>query len=404
VSSETPATRPYWYLGGGDAIRAIACLGILCFHLSTGALYVTGDLAGAGGTLTWMTAYGEAGRIALRTASTGFYLFFVLSGFLVAAPFVSAFVEGRPRPRLKPYFRNRALRLLPAAWLLFAFVLVRYGSRGAGPGELLAMFTFTDDHVDHPLSTLVGQTWTLRVDLTFYLLVPIAAALAIRLLGGRLGIEGRRRAVWLGAVAVGAVSLAFAHFASPSVGAARSPVMLLCLFMPGVMLAAALAGRPRQAPPRRLFAIATAVSCLGVAVLVSFPRDALSLPIKLVIVGGGAGMALGGLILLERHTGHAWRWMESRPVRWVGRRSYGLYLWHLVLMAELSLLLEGAESPGWTYVTLLALVIPATLVVSALSYRFVERPAMRLRDRGPRRAPAAEEAPPATAVPAASTA
>jgi peptidoglycan/LPS O-acetylase OafA/YrhL len=404
-------SRPYWHLNGGDAIRAIACMGILCFHVSTGALFITGDLAGAGGSHTWMTAYGELGRIALRTASTGFYLFFVLSGFLVTAPFVSAFVEGRPRPRLRPYFRNRALRLLPAAWLLFAFVLVRHGSRGAEWHELLAMFTFTDDHVDHPLATLVGQTWTLRVDLAFYVLVPVAATLAIRLLGGRLGVAGRRRAVWAGAAAVAGISLAFAHTVAQTVATTRSPVTLLCLFMPGVALAALLAGRPKGRPPARVKAIATAVSCLGVALLVSFPRDTLSLPVKLVIVGGGAGMALGGLVLLERHAGHAWAWMESRPVRWVGRRTYGLYLWHLVLVAELSVLFSGAEGPMRTYAALLPLVIATSLVAAALSYRFVERPAMRLRDRGTGRPqlateapPAPEEAPPAARVPAASAA
>jgi len=107
VANEETAKRPFWYLGGGDAVRAIACLGIVCFHVATGALYVSGNLDGAGGQFTWTTGYGEAGRIALRSASTGFYLFFVLSGFLVSAPFVAAFVEGRPRPRLLPYFRNR---------------------------------------------------------------------------------------------------------------------------------------------------------------------------------------------------------------------------------------------------------------------------------------------------------
>ena len=404
MSGATPDARPYWHLRGGDAVRAIACLGIVCFHVATGALFVTGDLAGSGGSLTWMTAYGEAGRIGLRTASTGFYLFFVLSGFLVAAPFVSAFVEGRPRPRLSPYFRNRALRLLPAAWLLFAFVLLRHGTRGAGWDELLSMFTFTDDHVDHPLSTLVGQTWTLRVDLTFYLLVPLATALAIALFGGRLGTKGRRRAVWVGAGAVTAVALAFAAALPPSVGSGRSPAVLICLFMPGVALAAALAGRRERAAPARLPAIATALSCAGVLLLVLFPRDPLSFPMKLVVVGVGAGMALGGLVLLETQAGRAWRWMQSRPVRWVGQRTYGLYLWHLVLMAELSALFRGAESPRWTYAVLLPLVIVTSFAVAALSFRFVERPAMRLRDTRARRAPSAEEAPPATRVPAASTA
>ena len=403
MTVESSAARPFWYLEGGDAVRAIACLGIVCFHVATGALFVTGNLAGAGGALTWMTGYGEAGRIALRTASTGFYLFFALSGFLVAAPFVSAFVEGRPRPRLVPYFRNRALRLVPAAWLLFAFVLIRYGTRGADWRELLWMFTFTDDHVDHPLSTLVGQTWTLRVDLTFYVLVPIAATLAIRLLGPRLGVKGRRRAVWAGAGAVVAFALVLAAMLEPTVGSGRTPAVLICLFMPGVCIAAALAGRSPRTPPKRLPALATAISLLGVVVLVAYPRDPLPLSAKLAVVGIGAGMALGGLVLLETQVGRAWGWMGTRPVRWVGRHTYGIYLWHLVMMAELSTLFQGATSPARTYALLLPMVLASTLVVAMISFRLVEKPAMRLRHRTTRPA-APEHAPPAAPVPAASTA
>jgi peptidoglycan/LPS O-acetylase OafA/YrhL len=404
VAGQTPGARPFWYLQGGDAVRAIACLGIVFFHLATGALFITGDLAGAGGSLTWATAYGEGGKVALRTASTGFYLFFVLSGFLVAAPFVSAFVEGRPRPRLMPYFRNRALRLLPAAWLLFAFVLVRHGTRGAGLGELAAMFTFTDDHVDHPLSTLVGQTWTLRVDLAFYVLVPVAATLGIRLLGTRLGVAGRRRAVWAGAAAVTAVSLTCAHLLTPTVGMTRSPAVLICLFMPGVALAAALTGREPRPAPARLPMLAALLSSAGVLVLIAYPRDPLPLSAKLAVVAIGAGMALGGLVLLETQTGRAWGWMRSRPVRWVGRHTYGVYLWHLALMAELAVLFRGAENPAWVYAGLVPLVLSASFAVAAVSFRLVERPAMRLRHRSGRAATTPEEAPPATPVPAASTA
>ncbi len=403
MTVESSRARPFWYLEGGDAVRAIACLGIVCFHVATGALFVTGNLAGAGGALTWMTGFGETGRIALRTASTGFYLFFALSGFLVAAPFVSAFVEGRPRPRLVPYFRNRALRLVPAAWLLFAFVLIRYGSRGADWRELLWLFTFTDDHVDHPLSTVVGQTWTLRVDLTFYVLVPVAATLAIRLLGQRLGVKGRRRVVWAGAGAVAAAALVLADMLEPSVASGRTPAVLICLFMPGVALAAALAGRSARMPPKRLPALATAISLVGVVVLVAYPRDPLPLSAKLAVVGIGAGMALGGLVLLETQVGRAWGWMRSGPVRWVGRHTYGIYLWHLVMMAELSTLFQGATSPARTYALLLPLVLASTLVVAMISFRLVEKPAMRLRHRTSKPA-APEHAPPAAPVPAASTA
>jgi peptidoglycan/LPS O-acetylase OafA/YrhL len=377
-----PAKRPFWFIEGGDAVRAIACLGIVCFHVGTGALFASGNLDTAGGAYNWTTGYGELGRIALRSASTGFYLFFMLSGFLVSAPFVAAFVEGRPRPRLIPFLRNRILRLLPAAWLLFAFVILRHGTNGAGVGELLGMFTFTDDQVDHPLAAFVGQTWTVRVDMTFYLLVPVASALAVTLLGSRLGVTGRRRAVWAGAALAALVPLTVSGLVPTTTGATRSPAILLFLFMPGVALAAALAGRERPAPGRRgVAALATGVSLAGVLILIGFPRDTLSLPIKLVIVGLGAAMALGGLVMVERRIGRPWRWMQSRPVKWIGRRTYGVYLWHLAVMSELYALFGPSPHTGRTYVMLLPLVLLGTMVVAGLSWRCVERPAMRLRSR-----------------------
>jgi peptidoglycan/LPS O-acetylase OafA/YrhL len=396
VATQDTAKRPFWYLDGGDAVRALACLGIVCFHVGTGALYASGNLEGSGGHFTWATGYGEAGHILLRSASTGFYMFFVLSGFLVSAPFVAAFVEGRPRPRLVPFLRNRAARLLPAAWLLFAFVLLRHGANGASPGEIVAMFTFTDDQVDHPLTTLVGQTWTLRVDMAFYLLVPLAAAIGVRLAGTRLGMTGRRRAVWAGTIAAAAVPLTVAALVPETTGTTRSPATLLFLFMPGVAMAAALAGRRPASLTRWAAPAGTALSIAGVAVLMAFPRDQLILPYKLVVVGAGAAMALGGLILLERRAGRPWRWMQSRVVRWVGRRTYGIYLWHLALMAELIVLFGDSAHPAHTYAMLLPLVLLATLVAAELSFRFVERPAMRrLRDRAGRASVAAAHAPPA---------
>ncbi len=396
MATEDTAKRPFWYLDGGDAVRALACLGIVCFHVGTGALYASGNLEGSGGHFTWVTGYGEAGHILLRSASTGFYMFFVLSGFLVSAPFVAAFVEGRPRPRLVPFLRNRAVRLLPAAWLLFAFVLVRHGANGASPGEIVGMFTFTDDQVDHPLATLVGQTWTLRVDMAFYVLVPLAAAIGVRVAGTRLGVAGRRWAVWAGTVAVAAVPLTVAALVPETTATTRSPATLLFLFMPGVAMAAALAGRRPAAFAHWAAPVGTALSIAGVAVLMAFPRDQLTLPYKLVIVGAGAAMALGGLVLLERRAGRPWRWMQSRVVRWVGRRTYGIYLWHLALMAELVVLFGDSAHPAHTYAMLLPLVLLATLVAAELSFRFVERPAMRrLRHQAGRASVAAENAPPA---------
>ena len=394
MATQKTAKRPFWYLDGGDAVRAIACLGIVCYHVATGALYATGNLEGTGGRFTWMTGYGEVGHFALRTASLGFYMFFVLSGFLVSAPFVAAFVEGRPRPRLGPFLRNRAVRLVPAAWLLFAFVLLRHGAMGANPGELAAMFTFTDDQVDHPLTTLVGQTWTLRVDMSFYVLVPLAATIGVRLVGTRLGVTGRRRAVWAGVVAAAAVPLTVAALVTETTATTRSP---------SDAHVPVHAGRGDSRRARRPAAIAAhALGRAGGHGAVARGRpgpDGLpARPARPAVQARDRRQrgrdGAGGLIILERLAGRPWRWMESPVVRWVGRRTYGIYLWHLALMAELVALFGESAHPGRTYLMLLPLVLLATFVVAELSFRFVERPAMRLRDPSGS-ATAAAQAPPA---------
>jgi peptidoglycan/LPS O-acetylase OafA/YrhL len=171
-------------------------------------------------------------------------------------------------------------------------------------------------------------------------------------------------------------------------------------------MAAAFSGRGELRAPPRLPLLAAALSIGGVVLLVAFPRESLPLSGKLANVGAAAGLALGGVILLENFAGRTWRWMSSRPVRWVGRHTYGIYLWHLVLMAELSRLFAGADDPAKTYALLLPLVLMASVAVGAISYKLVERPAMQLRHRGSRRsgAAAAEEAPPASPVAAPSTA
>ena len=368
----------FWHLRSGDALRAAACLGIVCFHLAPGALFVTGNLRGAGGTMIWTDLFTGPGEFFLQSSALGFYLFFVLSGFLVSAPYVSAFVEGRPRPRLPPYFRNRALRLLPAAWLMFAVVLIRHGTRDASPGELLSMFTFTEDHLDSPFATLVGQTWTLRVDLAFYVIVPIASLAAIHLFGTRLGVPGRRRLVWAAAAAGAAASLLVAGTIGDSLGGARSPASLFCLFMPGVAMAAALSGRARFEPRAWIPWVAAALSIAGLLVLAFRPRG-FTMQIRLMTVGTGAALIIGGLILLETHMGRTWKFLTAKPVLWVGARSYGIYLWHFVLMSELYSLFNGVKDPQAVYLGMLPWLLIATLIAADLSFRFVERPAYRLR-------------------------
>ena len=92
---------------------------------------------------------------------------------------------------------------------------------------------------------------------------------------------------------------------------------------------------------------------------------------------------LWGPVMLEARTGRTWRWLDNPVLAWIGERSYAIYLWHVVVMAELYPVVRGLEG----YKVALAVLLPLTLLASAavaeLSWRFVERPALRLKRRRP---------------------
>jgi peptidoglycan/LPS O-acetylase OafA/YrhL len=73
---------------------------------------------------------------------------------------------------------------------------------------------------------------------------------------------------------------------------------------------------------------------------------------------------------LEGRTLHV---LRIRPLVWVGRVSYGLYLWHQPIMQELRPVLDGPLS--------VAVLLALSLAAAALSYRLVETPFLRLKDR-----------------------
>ena len=139
-------------------------------HIATGALFATGYLAGAGGTLRPEQAFGSLGELVLDALPASVYLFFALSGFLITRPFVEAFVAGGPLPSLRSYARNRALRIFPAAWAPLAFVLIHDGDRGSSPVELLSALTLPR-RTPRTARVAGGVAVVAEVEPSFYLLV-----------------------------------------------------------------------------------------------------------------------------------------------------------------------------------------------------------------------------------------
>ena len=378
--------EPQRRLATGDPLRGIAILAVLVVHVATGAVFVTGHLEGAGGTLRPEVAFTPVGEWVLLALPVAIYLFFALSGFLITRPFVEALVLGRPRPRIGPYLRNRALRVFPAAWILVAVVLLHHGTRDATAGELLSSLTLTESYAPHPHESLIGQLWSLKVELAFYLLVPIAFLAVWRAGSRRTTLRGRRWAMYGLAGLGAAVSMAFSELEAGSVNAQRSLPWTLIAFMVGLALAAALAGRSPRFERRRANTLAAAAFGGGIVIaLVAGQVGTSSAWLTNLLAALSVTGLLWAPIVLEVGGGGTWRWLDNRVLSWIGARSYAIYLWHVVVMSELYPLVRGIEGYRVAFVVLYPLVLIASAVLAELSWRLVEAPALRLRAR--RRAP-----------------
>jgi peptidoglycan/LPS O-acetylase OafA/YrhL len=334
-----------------DGLRAVAATAVLVTHVA----FRTGESgAGAGGAL-------------LARFDVGVAVFFVLSGFLLYPT----------RPPLRRYGLRRAARILPAYWLLLAAVLL-YAPVPA-PFWWLGQ-TYTGDTLAGPLT----QTWSLGAEAAFYLLLPGLAALARR---------------WEWPVIAGCGLVAYGWIAV--VHLAGLPDRML-LWLPGHLdwfaVGMAVAALARRGVPARLAQLAAAPgTCWAAAgALLFLLATPVAGPLTLAPIPGAAALVkeagyavVAGLLLVPAALGPQRGLLTTPPLRLAGRWSYGIFLWHLVVLDGVYRLTGWADFSGrMLAVTLLTAL--GSVVLGGLSWGLVERPALVLADRLAGRAPARE--------------
>lgn len=147
-----------------DGIRALAAMMVLVFHVAT----ETGD----------SLAPGVIGGL-LSAFDLAVPLFFALSGVLLYRPWARAALAGVRGPRARPYLWRRAARVFPAYWLVAVVALLVYSQEEIGSPrywwEVLSL-TFVFDTDPSWVGTGpygLGQMWSLSVEVSFYLLLPL---------------------------------------------------------------------------------------------------------------------------------------------------------------------------------------------------------------------------------------
>jgi peptidoglycan/LPS O-acetylase OafA/YrhL len=363
-------------------LRGLAALGVLVLHCAI-AVSATRHLAGFAGPDEASGQYrGVAGAFSPLVAllRVSIYVFFALSGYLISRPFLAAYTIGTPRPSIRDYAVNRALRIVPAFWMVMVLYLSWDHVWETGGGGLLAALGFAQTF-DTTRAAVLPQAWTLDLEVGFYALIGVLVWLSGNSLG-RTARGRRRRMLFVLAIVVVAyaASLFFKHLAGRPIDNSYDIVQYLFAFLPGVALAAvepALATRLRQSPHGGWWARgALALAAALLAAEVYAPAHLHGLHLLLASLGTGA--LVGAALALQWATGRCWRVLGSRPLRWLGVRSYGIYLIHLGLIGHLLARL-GGHTPDVTFLLLAGATALLSAAIADLLWRFVERPALRLR-------------------------
>lgn len=378
-----------------DGYRALAALMVLTTHVA----FTTAEI--------FTPVIGPL----LGRMDFGVTLFFLLSGFLLYRPWARAAMDDRPGPAVGRYAVRRAGRILPAYWVMVIVTLAILPEiQPVAPGEWaihLAML-----HIYVPGFALEGltQTWSLATEVSFYALLPLLAWLAGRRHRGDAHRSARWQLVVLIALMVTAILFNLARLVS-GIG----DITLTGFWLPGFldwfalgMAAAVISARlSLPDPPMWMLRVRSLArdtpTCLIIAAAVYI---VLATPI-----GGPLTFTLAAPFeLMVKHTGYAliavflllpgflgrwddrstWARFLRHPVMvYLGTISYGIFLWHLVL---LRLIVEFANVPvfsGWFWPLWIATVATSVLAAT-ISWFAIERPIQRwVHRRWPNRATAA---------------
>ncbi|MHB1596764.1 MAG: acyltransferase family protein [Streptosporangiaceae bacterium] len=361
ASEAPPAAMPArkaFRAPGLDGVRALAVLAVLAFHES----------------LPWLPG-----------GFLGVDVFFVLSGYLITDILVTAY-QRNGTIGLAGFWQRRARRLLPplAVVLVAVTATVAITEPDQLPSlrtALLGAVTYTSNwwqaltHVSYfarygppaPLEHL----WSLAVEEQFYLIWPLILIVALGVL--RRPVH-RALVAWAGALVSALIMLAIyvpgsdpslvyygtdTHASALMVGAA------LALTLPLARVAAS-AGRMRLWLD---VAGAAGIVLLAWSMWHFSGANPAVYPFGLVL----AALAAGALVLAATAPGRIGAALSVRPLRWLGIRSYAIYLWHWPVIA-ISTGIDERAATTWP-VRLLDTVLPIAL--AAASWRWLEEPILR---------------------------
>lgn len=358
------------YLPGLDGLRALAVLLVVAYHIYP--QYVTGGYIGVD-------------------------IFFVISGFLITSLLIREYTE-KGKIQLKQFWLRRARRLLPALLTVIGVsstaALLIGGDALVGIGrQIIGALTFSNNWVEINAGTnyfslgsphLFTNFWSLAVEEQFYALWPFVVVLLMTIPSlikrFRIGV-GLSVALSIGSAILMALLINSTDPTRVYYGTDTHAF--------GLMIGAGLAfwGNARYAAalkrgaknPSAGFKHAFVLQlCAGISLLLLLVASFyLSQGLPLTYRGGLYGVSLlaaAVIVCVISVSGPLRKILEYRPLRFIGQRSYGIYLWHWPIFV----LAHYWFGPGLNQTVAAVITLTTTAICAVLSYRYIEAPVRRI--------------------------
>jgi len=354
-STSHPSGGASGYVQGFDGLRAIAVGMVLVAHAGYGNLVPGGF---------------------------GVTIFFAISGYLISTLLINEFARSGTI-NLKLFYLRRILRLYPELIALVILCLIAGAALGlrATPAEKLAgLFYYMNyyyvfgAHYLEAESYPWRQLWSLAIEEHFYFFFPGLMVFVARTWRSRLWLVSGLIVVpflWR-FVTYFAIGLPW-QYNYVATDTRIDSIAWGCLL-------ALLMRRPdnSERPIRELWFINPTAVALGFAIIIGsllYRDESFRWTWRFTVQGIGIALLIANLLFDPRWKGVV-QVLEWRPIRYVGRISYGLYLYHMLLNRLIEEVWPGIPAPF-----LLPISIVVSLLVASISYRALEVPLKSIRRR-----------------------
>ncbi|KAB8181032.1 acyltransferase family protein [Microbispora catharanthi] len=382
---------PSGHVDALDGVRALAAVAVLVFHVAIESAAALRD--------NFFSSLLARGDVAVP-------IFFALSGLLLYRPYARAALLGERPPDTRVYLIKRALRILPAYWLVVAVAMALWAGPHLGDVKTwLQLLLLGQTYEIHPWWFGLGprglaQMWSLCVEAAFYVLLPlVAAALAAYARRGGPGLDTRARRLLTGVAVLAASSFAWALITYFPVYRPYLNTWLpraWVFFAVGMALAVVSEWARRETGengPAHRFVRAVGASAGSFLLVAALAYAVAASPLTGTRFSGVDGVwadlselalyatVAAGLVtpaaLLPAEGSAYGRFLSSRVMRFLGRVSYGVFLWQFV---ALYLWYDFTQQQAWSgnFVGNLVVVGALTLLLATLTHRYVEEPARHL--------------------------